>query len=129
MVFLDSSVIIDYLDGDEAVVDTVDDCTPPLVTSAICLYEVLAGAVFSPGETDLEATRHAIARVDIVDFDETIAIEAARLQDRLLERGEPLSPRDLFVAATARTVGEPLLVSDRDFDTAGLAELLSIEQI
>ena len=129
MAVLDSSVIIGYLDGDETIIDIVDDTPPPHLTSAICLYEVLAGEVYSPGESDLEATRKAIDRIEIVGFDESISFEAARLQSRLLDTGEPMSPRDLFVAATARAVGEPLLVSDRDFDTEGLSEAVSVKWV
>ena len=51
MTFLDSSVVIDYLDGDGDVVEFVNE-QPVLRTSSICVYEVLAGEVFSSGETD-----------------------------------------------------------------------------
>jgi predicted nucleic acid-binding protein len=123
--FLDSSVIIDYLDGVEDVVEFVDD-QPVLVTSSICVYEVLAGEVFTAGETDLVGARENFGRVTALDFTEDVAFEAARMQDRLLEAGSPLSPRDLMVAATARADGRELVVSDADFDTDGLHELLSV---
>jgi predicted nucleic acid-binding protein len=123
--FLDSSVIIDYLDGVEDVVEFVDD-QPVLVTSSICVYEVLAGEVFTAGETDLVGARENFGRVTALDFTEDVAFEAARMQDRLLETGSPLSPRDLMVAATARADGRELVVSDADFDTDGLHELLSV---
>lgn len=127
MTVLDSSVIIDYLDGVEDVVEFVDD-QPVVVTSSICIYEVLAGEVFSGGETDLIAARDNFGRVTAVDVSEEVAFEAARMQNRLLESGTPMSPRDLMIAATARSEGMELVVSDTDFDTDGLRELLSVRE-
>lgn len=126
MTVLDSSVVIDYLDGVEDVVSYVDDEPPPHRTSAVCVYEVLAGEVFGSGDTDIERARQEFGRVDAVPFTGEVAMEAARLQDDLLDAGCTMSPRDLFVAATARYTGEPLLVSDADFGTEGLYELLSV---
>ena len=125
MTFLDSSVIIDYLDGVEEVVEFVDE-QPVLVTSSICIYEVLAGEVFSAGETDLIGARENFGRVTGLDFSEEVAFEAARMQNRLLESGTPMSPRDVMIAATARSEGTELVVSDADFDTEGLHEILSV---
>ncbi|MFC5973196.1 type II toxin-antitoxin system VapC family toxin [Halomarina salina] len=127
MTFLDSSVIIDYLDGVEEVVEFVDDQSQ-LATSSICVYEVLAGEVFSAGETDLVEARGHFGRVAALAFSEDVAFEAARMQNRLLESGDPMSPRDLMVAATARSEGKELVVSDGDFHTEGLRELLSVRR-
>ncbi|KAB1187863.1 MULTISPECIES: type II toxin-antitoxin system VapC family toxin [Haloferax] len=127
MTFLDSSVIIDYLDGVKEVVEFVDE-QPTVVTSSICICEVLAGEVFSVGEADLIGARENFGRVTALDFSEEVAFEAARMQNRLLESGNPMSPRDLMIAATARSEGKELVVSDADFDTEGLRELLSVRK-
>lgn len=128
MTFLDSSVIVDYLDGVPAVVEFVDQ-QQVLFTSSICLYEVLAGEVFSTGETDLLGARANFGRVTVLEFSAETAFEAARMQNRLLESGDPLSPRDLMIAATARSEGQELVVSDADFETDGLRELLAVRNI
>ena len=78
MTVLDSSVIIDYLDGVEEVVEFVDE-QPVLVTSSICVYEVLAGEVFSADETDLVEARENFGRVAALDFSEEIAFEGTCL--------------------------------------------------
>jgi hypothetical protein len=124
---LDSSVIIDYLDGVGEIVEFVDE-RPILVTSSICIYEVLAGEVFSAGATDLIEARENFGRVDALDVSEEVAFEAARMQSHLLEAGDPMSPRDLMIAATARSEGKELVVSDADFDTDGLRELLPVRR-
>lgn len=128
MTVLDSSVIIDYLDGVEEIVEFVDE-QPVLATSTICVYEVLAGEVFSSGDTDLVEARGNFGRVTALAFSEDIAFEAARMQNRLLESGDPMSPRDLMIAATARSEGTELVVSNGDFDTEGLRELLSVRRL
>ena len=126
--FLDSSVIIDYLDGDEKVVEFVARQSV-LRTASICTYEVLAGEVFTEGESDIQGARNSFRGVTAVPFTEDCAVEAATMQNELLETGDPMSPRDLFVAATARVHGAPLAVSDSDFETDVLSALLSIERL
>jgi len=128
MTFLDTSVIIDYLVDVEPVVAFVND-QETLLTSTICVYEVLVGEVFGPGETNLHQRRQDFGRVEALEFNEVIAIEAVRLQGELLEIGEPLAPRDMMVAASARSTGDELVVSDADFETDALAEYVSITNL
>lgn len=84
--------------------------------------------MFSAAETDLIGARENFGRVTALDFSEAVAFEAARMQNRLLESGNPMSPRDLMIAATARSEGKELVVSDADFDTEGLREILSVRR-
>lgn len=39
-----------------------------------------------------------------------------------------MSPRDLVIAATARSEAKELVVSDADFDIEGVRELLSVRK-
>jgi len=115
MTFLDTSVIIDYLEGVDSVVTFVDD-QDTLFTASICVYEVLEGEVFGPGKTDVFQTRQAFGRIQALDFTESIAIEAANLQANLLDAGTPVSPRDTMIAATAQSTGDILVTADDDFE-------------
>lgn len=127
MTFLDSSVIIHYLNGTDDIVEHVDDETsPPYLTSTLCVYEVLMGAVHTEEPTDLRAERSRFGWVTSIDLTEGTAIEAARLQAELKQTGDLLSPRDVLVAATARSTGDELVVADSDFETTGLQELLTV---
>jgi predicted nucleic acid-binding protein len=128
MTFLDTSVIIDYLAGVEAVVSFVDE-QETLLTSSICVYEVLEGEIFGPGSTDVFACRQSFGRVQSLDFNERIALEAGRLQSELHEQGETLAPRDMMVAATARTTGDELVVADSDFETDGLQNVVDVTNL
>ncbi|WP_135822436.1 PIN domain-containing protein [Halostella litorea] len=128
MTFLDSSVIIDYLDNVDEVVEFVDS-EPQLRTSAICLYEVLAGELYTSGPTDIAGTRENFGRVVVLDLTESVALEAAKLQDHLLDIGEPMAPRDVMIAASAYSVGDELVVADSDFDTEYLTDLMTVTNL
>lgn len=128
MSFLDTSVIIDYLAGVEDVVAFVDE-QDSLFTSSICVYEVLAGEVHAPGPTDVYQRRQDFGRVQALEFSETIAIEGARLQEELMADGVQLAPRDVMIAATARSTGAELVVADSDFDVGPLREYMDVRNL
>lgn len=125
MTFLDTSVIIDMVGGVPEVVEYVRDQGEPYLTSSMCVFEVVEGKL-GAGDTDVFAVRQEFSGVRAIDFDEQIALEAGRIQDRLLDDGTRLAPRDLIVAATARSTGDELVVTDDDFELRGLTELLDV---
>lgn len=130
MTFLDSSVIIHYLDGVDSIVEYVDtETSPPYFTSPLCVYEVLMGEVHAPGETDLHAERERFGWVRSLELNGQIAIQAAQLQDHLTSTGEMMSPRDVLIAATARSTGDRLVVSDADFEVAGLGDVVNVSNL
>lgn len=104
MAFLDSSVIIGYLRGDSVVREYVSRRTPVL-TSVVCVYEVVDGRLGS-GTTDVTSVRREFDGVRALELNETITLEAGRIQDRLVGSGERLATIDLLVAATARSTGD-----------------------
>jgi predicted CopG family antitoxin len=60
--FLDSSVIIDMLEGVPDVVEAVEERGQPYLTSSLCVFEVVDGRVGS-GETDVVAVRQQFGGV------------------------------------------------------------------
>ena len=128
MTFLDSSVIIDMLEGDPDVVEYVEDRGQPFLTSAICVFEVVNGNVGS-GEADVGGVRQEFGGVHSLDLNEQIALEAGRMQDRLMDDGERMAARDLLIAATARSTGDELIVADADFETQLLTDLLDVTNL
>ncbi len=128
MAFLDSSVIIDYLAGLDDVVAYVND-QPRLLTSSLCVYQVLEGEVRGRGDTDVVDARETFGRVQSIDFTETIALEAARIQDRLASAGSVMPTYDLLIAASARSTGETLVVTDGDFAIDPLRQVLSVRRL
>jgi hypothetical protein len=128
MTFLDSSVIIDMLQGVDSTVEFVEDQSEPYLTSSICVFEVVQGRLGS-GSTDVVAARQSFGGVRALDLTETVALEAARLQDQLLEDGQRMGARDLLIAATARSTGDHLVVADDDFDTDALASRMQVTNL
>ena len=128
MTFIDSSVIIDMLTGVNDVVEAVEARGQPYLTSAICVFEVLDGAV-SGDQTDVVAVRDHFGGVRALDLNERIAIEAARMQGRLMADGDRMPARDLLIAATARSTGDELVVADADFETGLLSETMDVTNL
>lgn len=130
MTFLDSSVIIHYLNDEADVVEYVDEeTTAPYFTSTLCVYEVLMGPVMSVEQTRLHDERQRFAWVQALDLNEPIAMEANRIQDDLANTGEQMPARDVLIAATARSTGDALLVADDHFDAERLRSYLTVTQL
>lgn len=128
MTLYDSSVLIDYLDGDDDAVRYVREhsderaVVPPLV-----MFEIYQGEVFKPGPADFDSVDDALDWLTVVDETRTTARAAAELQDELQRRGEPLSVRDAFVAGAARCRDERLAVADSDFDVDGITTVIDVD--
>ena len=128
MTFLDSSAIIDMLQGVEETVDYVEDRGEPYLTSSLCVYEVIEGRL-GAGTTDVQAVRQDFDGVHSLALTEEISLEAARLQDELLDDGERMATRDLLIAATAKSTGDELVVADNDFQTDVLESYLTVTNL
>lgn len=128
MTFLDTSVIIDMLQGVPDVVDAVEERGQPYLTSSLCVFEVIDGKLGS-GTTDVVGVRQQFGGVQALDMNEQIALEAARMQDQLMADGERMAVRDLLIAATARSTGDELVVADRDFETRLLTNLMDVTNL
>jgi predicted nucleic acid-binding protein len=126
--FLDSSAIVDMLAEEQETVTVVESHGEPYLTSTICVYEVIEGRLGS-GETDVAAVREQFGGVRALDFTEELAVEAGRLQDAMYDDGEPMAVRDLYVAATARSTGDRLVVADADFETERLRSEMDVTNV
>jgi predicted nucleic acid-binding protein len=128
MTLYDSSVLIDYLSGEDSAVEYVTSkveeraLAPPLV-----LFEVYQGEIFKSGPADFEAVDGALEWLTIVEETEALARASARLQNELAENGTPLAARDAFIAGAAMHLDEPLAVADSDFDVAGISDHLNVD--
>lgn len=127
MVFLDSSAIIRYLGGDDDVREYIEG-REPWWSSTICVFEVIQGRIGS-GTTDVQAVRREFSGVQALELNESIALEAAQLQDELMSGGDRLATADLLIAATARTTGDELVVADADFETDALEDVMQVTNL
>lgn len=127
MAFLDSSTIIEYLRGDRTVTEYLDT-REPWWTSSICVFEVLSGPAGSPGFDPVEE-RGKFGGVQALEFNEQLALEAARLQNASVRDGSELSHRDAMIAATARSTGDEYVVADSDFETEPLEDRMGVTNL
>lgn len=127
MTFLDSSTIIEYLRDNQAVIDYLDK-REPWWTSTICVFEVLNGPAGIPS-FDPREERQRFSGVQALEFNEQLAIEAARLQDASIKDEAELSHRDAMIAATARSTGDEYVVADSDFQTEPLQDAMEVTNL
>ncbi|WP_049928922.1 PIN domain-containing protein [Halopiger goleimassiliensis] len=130
MTVYDSSVLIDYLEGDDDAVAYVDDhIDERAVAPSLVLFEIYQGEVFKSDPTDFAAVDSALEWLPIVDETKAFARAAGELQDELRHHGDPRAARDAFIAGAAVELDEPLVASDSDFDVSGPSERLEIERL
>ncbi len=104
---VDTSVLIDYLRGDEGAADLLEDerRIDVLHASEITRLEVLAG--MRPAEVD--DTRALLATLVWHPVDASVAEEAGALGRRWLPSHNAVDAADLAIAATAILLGRRLL--------------------
>lgn len=106
-VLIDTSILIDYLRGQEAAAEILERerAAGPLQASEITRLEVLAG--MRPGEVD--ATRSLLSALEWHAVDALVAEEAGALGRRWLPSHHTIDGADLAIAATAIRTGSRLL--------------------
>lgn len=127
MTFLDSSTIIEYLRDNQTVIEYLDRAKP-WWTSTICVFEVLNGSAGTPG-FDPSEERQKFGGVQALEFNEQLALEAARMQDAAVKDGSELSHRDAMIAATARSTGDEYVVADSDFQIDPLEDVMRVTNL
>jgi tRNA(fMet)-specific endonuclease VapC len=118
MTFLDTSVVIDFLAGDEKVISTIKGLTKrdSLKTTTITEYELLKhGDVLKR-----EVAEKFLSAVTVCPFERAAAKQAALLYERLRAKGTMVNENDLLIAGVVLACGDVLLTRDKGF--AYLAE-------
>lgn len=124
-VLLDTSFLIDVMEGDEDALETASELEQDLVQqrlSAMSLFELCYGIARA---TDSEAEREKVERVltskPIQPADTAVMQKAGRLAGELQNKGTPIGDGDVIIGATAHIVEEPVLTRNvDDFDRLGV---------
>lgn len=106
-VIVDTSVLIDVLRGSKAAADCLARARAagPLHSSVVVKAEVLSGMRSS----EKTSTRELLSTVAWHEVDDTVVEEAGQLGRRWLPSHNTIDIADLMIAATAITLGMPLL--------------------
>ncbi len=117
MICFETSFLVDHFRGEEYARRYLESQEPTVeaAVSTVTLYELFAGAIRSSNET-VASTRRELADLDVLDFDEIAATEAAEIRATLLDRGEPIPAPDVLIAGTARAARGTLIASEDHFE-------------
>lgn len=119
MIVLDTSVLIDLLDGAAAVEDEVTSLVrsgEDLATTPVNAAELHRGIQAAPEADELAEPAHGLlSLLDLLPLDARAARRFGRLQGELDRRGEPVPVVDGLVAAVALEHGSGRVATqDRD---------------
>lgn len=119
---LETSAIIDYLEGEEAIgryLQAHDG--EPYFTPTVALHEVFVGAARRGGSEAVGRVREDLDWIEPIPFTAPAAANAAVLDAELLADGAPIGTMDAIIAGAVREVGGTLITADAGFeDVPGL---------
>jgi tRNA(fMet)-specific endonuclease VapC len=111
----DSNAFIALLRGDEGVVELFDAASE-VVLSVVVLGELAYGAMNSRlVEENLARLAEIASTCRLAPVDEQVAREYARVRVALKRKGRPIPENDIWIAATALSLGGEVLTDDTHF--------------
>jgi tRNA(fMet)-specific endonuclease VapC len=109
---LDSNTIIQYVKGHEGVIAKVKSAVEIAVPS-IVVYEIEVGTIQSKQTgRRRRILSELFQEIEVVPFDSSAALAAARIRCELEARGEGISPLDTLIAGIAVSRGAILITSN-----------------
>ncbi|WP_434520930.1 type II toxin-antitoxin system VapC family toxin [Halorubrum sp. AS12] len=118
---LDTSFLIDLMNGDEDAVEKARELETELVQqriSSMTLFELYYGiARATESESERQKVEDILASKPIHPADTAVMRKAGRLAGELQNEGAPVGDGDVIIAATAEVVDEPVLTRNvEDFE-------------
>jgi predicted nucleic acid-binding protein len=113
MTFIDTSVIIDFLAGDEKIVSLMKELAgkDEIKTTTITEYELLKHKT----ELKRQVAEKFLSSVLVCPFDRASARKAALLFEKLSKVGKMINENDLLIAGISLAHDELLLTRDKKF--------------
>ena len=113
MTFIDTSVIIDFLAGNEKIVALVKELAEKeeIKTTTITEYELLKHRT----ELERQVAENFLSAIIVCPFDRASAGKAALLFEKLSKAGKMINENDLLIAGISLANDEVLLTRDRKF--------------
>jgi predicted nucleic acid-binding protein len=118
----DTSALIDYLKGKEAVGAYINDHeNEPLFAPSVALYETFVGAARLRGSDGVTAVQDDLSWVVELELSAAGAAEAALVEAELRDAGTPIGSLDTLIAGMVREAGGTVVTGDDHFErVAGL---------
>ena len=124
MTFLDTSVIIDFLAGDQKIVAIVKEIfnKEDIKTTTITEYELLRHKT----KIKKQAAERFLSAVIVCSFDREAAKKAAMLFEELQDSGRMINENDLLIAGIALAHDEVLLTRDQKLVRIGKDKIRTV---
>ena len=121
MTFLDTSIIIDFLAGDQKIVALVGEISKKedVKTTTITEYELLR----HKNKIRKQAAERFLSGAIVCSFDRASARKAACLFEKLSKIGKMINENDLLIAGISLANGEVLLTRDQKFGSLDEANI------
>lgn len=118
---LDTSFLIDLMDGDEQAVETARELEDRLVqqrVSSMSLFELYYGVARSvQSEAERKRIEDVLATKPVQPADAAVMRKAGKLAGELENEGNAVGDGDVIIGATAEVVDEPVLTRNvADFE-------------
>lgn len=115
---LDSSFLIDLMDGDEdavALASHIESLDAVQRVPAQVVYELFVGVGYTETpDTEVAKIQRVVDARPIVETTEEIARLAGRLDGQLRREGDRVAVNDVLIGATARHFDEPVVTGNPD---------------
>ena len=124
MTFLDTSVIIDFLAGDQKIVAIVKEIfnKEDIKTTTITEYELLRHKT----KIKKQAAERFLSGAVVCSFDREAAKKAAELFQELRDAGRMVNENDLLIAGIALAHDEVLLTGDQKLGRIGKDKIRAV---
>ncbi|ELZ41266.1 PilT protein domain protein [Halorubrum californiense DSM 19288] len=118
---LDSSFLIDLMNGDDAAMEAareIEERSVPQRVPAQVVYELYVGVGYSESASrEVETIQSVLESRPIIDLTEDVAKHAGRIDGRLRREGSRTGQGGIKIAAAAIRHDEPVITGDpADFD-------------
>jgi len=113
MTFIDTSVIIDFLAGDEKIIFLVKELAEKeeIKTTTITEYELLK----HKAELKKQLAENFLSALTVCSFDRPSARKAALLFEKLSKAGKMINENDLLIAGISLANDDVLMTRDQKF--------------
>ena len=117
MIALDTTFLVDYLDGNSAVREFLEPRRDkPFYAPSLALFEAYRGAATSAGRDGVDRVATSLDWIDPLAVTDGCAREAAAIEAELLAAGTPINLGDVLIAGVCRHNGARLVTCDGDFE-------------
>ena len=114
---LDTTVVIDYLEGEPYVGEFLEsNDNIPLFVPIPALHETFIGAVRVRGDEGLERVRSDLDWLEPIALTIDGVAEAAKIDAELHRSGEPIGPLETLIAGVVREAGGTVVTCDDHFE-------------